>query len=287
MRKVFLAAAAFAAVLTLASCNGDKIAALQNTVDSLQNAKDLSDKELSDKLALISEVEQNFTAIKEAQGLASDAESQEGVNPDKKAQIQENFKLIQDKMAENEQKIADLESQLQQSNGRFAALKSTIANLRKQQQQSQEEIASLKQQLEQKNIEIEDLKTSTANQIAAVNAAKNTSDSINAAKIAEQDAAMHARYYLIDTKKNLKAKGLKAGLKKSDVSSSICTKVDYRKFEGNEGITFKKEPTLYTLHPKASYSITKNADKTWTFTIKNPDEFWSSKYMVLEGEKVQ
>ena len=285
MKKAFIVVATALAAFALSSCNGEKIEQQQKTIDSLQQAKDLSDKELADKLQLISEVEANFTAIKEAQGLASDMESQEGVNPDKKAQLQENFRLIQNKMAENEQKIADLESQLKETNGKFAALRSTIANLRKQQQQSQEEIASLKQQLEQKNVEIEDLKTAHTTEVANLTAAKATADSINAAKIKEQDIAMHTVYYLIDTKKNLKAKGLKAGLKKAEVKDSYCTKVDYREFEANEGMTFKKEPVLYTYHTPSSYSITKNADKTYTFKIKNPESFWKTKTMVMAGEK--
>lgn len=284
MKKVFFLVATVVAAMTLASCNGDKIEALQKTVDSLQTAKDLSDKELSDKLQLINEVEQNFTAIKEAQGLASDIETTEGVNPDKKAQMQENFKLIQNKMAENEQKIADLEAQLKESNGKFAALRNTIASLRRKQEASEKEIATLKEELEKKNVEIAELKTTHETEVLNMRAERAMSDSIKDAERARMDREMHSVFYLIDTKKNLKAKGLKVGLKKAEVNDGVCTKVDYREFEANEGMTFKKEPVLYTLHPKSSYSIVKNADKTYTFKIKDPARFWTSKYMVMQAE---
>lgn len=286
MRKKLLIVGAFLA-LALSSCHQKEIDQLHSQLDSLQDAKDMIDKQYKEQDQLIAEVQSNFTAIKETElGIADEAQSSEGVNPDKKAQIQENFKLLQDKMEENKQKIADLESKLDQSNGRFAALKSTIANLKRQQAESEKTITDLKDQLEKKNIEIKDL----GDKITRLNSSRDSLNSVSAAqaaKMKEQDEAMHTVYYIIGTKKELKAKGLKEGaLKSADVDKNICTKIDMRNFEANEGMDLKTtKAVIYTSHPASSYSIANKSakDKDKIFTIKDWKSFWSnSKILVIQ-----
>ncbi|MCQ2191612.1 MAG: hypothetical protein MJZ23_01950 [Paludibacteraceae bacterium] len=287
MKKKFLMVAAVVAAIGLASCNGDEIERLNSKIDTLTRENDMLKSQNQDELNTINEVMTNFAEIRQQQlGLSEQASSAEGVTEDKKEQIQENFKLIQDKFLANQAKLDSLETALKKNKGAVGALNNTIKSLRKQLTQSKAEIESLQKQLEEKNVEIADLKTAHDNQVRMMTAAKNEADSINAAKIKAQDIAMHTVAYLIDNKKNLKAKGLKVGLKKGEAKDSYCKKVDYREFEGNDGIKFKKEPTLYTYHPQSSYKIVKNADKTYTFTITNPDNFWSTKTMILEGERM-
>ncbi len=288
MKKSFLVVAAIAAMaMTTTSCHQKELDAANARVDSLNTVNDQLTKQFEDATNLISEVEENFTAIKQDQmGLAEEATSTEGVNPDKKKQMQDNFQLIKDRMEENKQKIDELESKLASSNGRFAALQGTISNLRKQQAASEKEITSLKQQLEAKNIEIKD----RDNQISSLHSQRdsvNNVSSAQAAKIKAQDEAMHTAYYIIGTKKDLKAKGLKEGvLKKADINKAIFTKVDVRTFEANEGMDLNvKKAILTTSHPLASYSLTpkSKSDKTLIFKIKNWESFWSnSKILVIQ-----
>lgn len=289
MKKNFLLVAAIASVLGFASCNGDEIERLQNSVDSLKNENDMLQKQNGEELQTIQEVMDNFSIIREQQlGLSQEAESSEGVTEDKKQKIQENFKLIQDKFLANQSKLDSLESALQSNKKKYAQLAGTISSLKKQLTASKAEIENLQKQLEDKNIEIEQMKEAHNNQVAQMAAAKATADSINAATIKAQDIAAHTVYYLIDSKSNLKAKGIKGAagtLKKGEIKDSYCTKIDYREFEGNNGIQFKKEPVLFSYHTPGTYSIKKNADKTYTFTITNPDKFWNTKTMVLCGEK--
>lgn len=289
MKKNFLLVAAIASVLGFASCNGDEIARLQNSVDSLKNENDMLAKQNDEEMQTITEVMDNFSVIREQQlGLSQEAESSEGVTEDKKQKIQDNFKLIQDKFQANAAKLDSLESALASNKKKYAALAGTISSLKKQLTASKAEIANLQKQLEDKNIEIQQLQESHNAQVAQMTAAKATADSINAATIKAQDIAAHTVYYVIDTKSNLKAKGIKGSagqLKKGDIKESMCKKVDYREFEGNNGINFKKEPVLYSYHTPGTYSIKKNADKTYTFTITNPDKFWNTKTMVLVGER--
>ena len=71
--------------------------------------------------------------------------AQKALIPDKKAQIQENFKLLRvDKMEENKQKIADLEANW--TNQTAAAALKSIANLKRQQAESEKTITDLKDQ---------------------------------------------------------------------------------------------------------------------------------------------
>lgn len=283
--------AAIIAAIGLSACNGDEIDRLNGKVDSLNKENDMLKSQNKDEMETIAQVMQNFAEIREQQlGLSEEAQSEEGVTEDKKEKIQENFKLIQDKFAANQAKLDSLENALQGNKSKLAALGGTISSLRKQLAASQSEIETLKKQLEDKDVEIADMKTAHEAQVAQMTAAKNTSDSLNAAKIAAQDKAMHTVGYLIATEKELKAKGIKGSagrLKKGEVSEGMLTKVDYRNFEGNDGINFKKEPVLFSYHTPSSYTIKKNADKTYTFTITNPDAFWSNKTMVLAGEKLQ
>lgn len=291
MKKKFLLVAAIASVIGFASCNGDQIEAQQRQIDSLTNVNDMLSKQNQSDLETLDQVFQNFAEIKQAQlGLSEEANSTEGVTEDQKQKIQENFKLINEKFAENAQKLDSLQNVLNSTKGKISALRGTIAKLQKMQAQSQQEIASLKEQLEKKDVEIADLKSAHENQVAMMTAAKQEADSINAAKIAAQDKAMHLVAYVIDTEKNLKAKGIKGAegrLKKGEIKESMCTKIDYREFEGNDGITFKKEPVLFSYHTPGSYTIKKNADKTWTFTITHQANFWNTKVMVLAGERVK
>ncbi|MBQ4033878.1 MAG: hypothetical protein II623_00290 [Paludibacteraceae bacterium] len=291
MKKKFLLVAAIASVIGFASCNGDQIEAQQRQIDSLTNVNDMLQKQNQSDLETLDQVFQNFAEIKKAQlGLSEEANSTEGVTEDQKQKIQENFKLINDKFAENAQKLDSLQNVLNSTKGKISALRGTIAKLQKMQAQSQQEIATLKKQLEDKDIEIADLKSAHASQVAQMTAKAEADSAANAAKIAAQDKAMHTVSYLIDTEKNLKAKGIKGAagrLKKGEVKESMCTKVDYREFEGNDGITFKKEPTLFSYHTPGSYTIKKNADKTWTFTITNQSSFWNTKVMILAGERIK
>ena len=284
MKKVFLAAATAALALGMSSCYQKEYEAAKFSLDSLEQAKQQLEKQYDDEQKLIAEVEENFDAIKEAQlGLAKETQTSEGINPNKKEQLKENFRLLNDKFEENKQKIADLEQKLQASNSRFGALQATISRLKKQQSQFQEEITSLKGELEKKNVEIQDLNQ----QIAVRDAQRDSVDRVaaeRAATMQAQDEALNTAYYLIANKKTLKTKGYKQSkLSSADTKEGDFTKIDIRTFAANEGMDLNsKKAELYTQHPASSYSLTQK-DKTTIFKIKDPKAFWkNSKYLIIE-----
>ena len=72
MRKKLLIVGAFLA-LALSSCHQKEIDQLHSQLDSLQDAKDMIDKQYKEQDQLIAEVQSNFTAIKETElGIADE-----------------------------------------------------------------------------------------------------------------------------------------------------------------------------------------------------------------------
>ena len=181
MKKNFLLVAAIASVIGFASCNGDQIEAQQKQIDSLIGVNDMLQKQNASDLETLDQVFQNFADIKKAQlGLSEEASSTEGVTEDQKQKIQENFKLINDKFAENAQKLDSLQNVLNSTKGKISALRGTIAKLQKMQAQSQQEIATLKKQLEDKDIEIAEMKSAHQSQVAMMTAKAEADSAANA-----------------------------------------------------------------------------------------------------------
>ncbi|MBQ0029992.1 MAG: hypothetical protein MJZ24_02655 [Paludibacteraceae bacterium] len=278
MKKHFLFVATLAMTLGLASCNQEEIDRLNAQKDSIQTAKDQLEKQYKEEQDLMNSVMTNFTEIKQAQlGMAEEAQSKEGVNPARKEQIAENFKLLNDKFQENQAKIEELEQKLNQSNSRFASLQATIRNLKAQQAASKKEIESLQEQLSQKDIEIKSLNDKIAYK-------EQQQDSIKSiqmereATIQAQDLAANKVYYLLANKKFLKERGLK-DLTKADIKESLMTAVDRREFEANEGLDLKtKKAEILTSHPASSYTLAPKSkeDKTLVLKIKDYKSFWST-----------
>ena len=120
--------------------------------------------------------------------------------------------------------------------------------------------------MEEKDIKIKELDE-------LVESLNSTRDSLNnladqqIAAIKAQDEELNSAWYIIGTKKELKAKGLKEGdLKKAKINKSIFTKVDVR--ELSELDLGSKKAKLYTSHPENSYSLTKKSDEHYFQPIK-------------------
>lgn len=282
MKKAILFAGV--ALVAATSCNPwqGEIDQANKTSDSLRTVL-AEERQISQQMSdLFEEVNANMKQIKEVElGVLNDKGQEGGTN---KATIQEDFKLISERIQQSNQKINELEEKLAKSNGQLNGLRGTIGKLKKQLAESQAEMAKLKEELEAKNIKIADLESANI-------AAKASIDSVNAvsaqqaAAIAAQDAELNAVYYLAADKATLKNKGLlERALKKGgDIRSSDFTKVDKRDFTELDLKT--KKAVILSRHPLTSYTLLPKSaeDKTLVLKIKDYNRFWStSDYLIIQ-----
>lgn len=275
MKKAILFAGV--ALVAATSCNPwqGEIDQANKTSDSLRTVL-AEERQISQQMSdLFEEVNANMKQIKEVElGVLNDKGQEGGTN---KATIQEDFKLISERIQQSNQKINELEEKLAKSNGQLNGLRGTIGKLKKQLAESQAEMAKLKEELEAKNIKIADLE----NMNIAANARIDSVNAVSAqqaAAIAAQDAELNAVYYLAADKATLKNKGLlERALKKGgDIRSSDFTKVDKRDFTELDLKT--KKAVILSRHPLTSYTLLPKSaeDKTLVLKIKDYNRFWST-----------
>ena len=282
MKKAILFASV--ALVAATSCNPwqGEIDQANKTSDSLRTVL-AEERQISQQMSdLFEEVNANMKQIKEVElGVLNDKGQEGGTN---KATIQEDFKLISERIQQSNQKINELEEKLAKSNGQLNGLRGTIGKLKKQLAESQAEMAKLKEELEAKNIKIADLENQNSIAIQRIDSVNNVSAQ-QAAAIAAQDAELNAVYYLAADKATLKNKGLlERALKKGgDIRTSDFTKVDKRDFteldlKTKKAVILSRYPlTSYTLLPKSA------EDKTLILKIKDYNRFWStSDYLIIQ-----
>ena len=275
MKKAILFASV--ALVAATSCNPwqGEIDQANRTSDSLRTVL-ADERQISQQMSdLFEEVNANMKQIKEVElGILDDKGQEGGTN---KATIQEDFKLISERIQQSNDKIKDLEEKLEKSNGQLSGLRGTINKLKKQLAESQTEMAKLKEELEAKNIKIADLENKHTAAMASIDSV-NAVSAMQAAAIAAQDAELNAVYYLAADKATLKAKGLleKVLKKGGDVRTSDFTKVDKRDFTELDLNT--KKAILISLHPMSSYTLLPKSaeDKNLVLKIKDYNKFWAN-----------
>ncbi len=281
MKKVLFGA--LIALLTV-SCNQEEIKRLTFQRDSIQQVKDQTEAQMNDYLATIMLVQSNIKNIKETEmGIIQNVEGAEGVTSESKERIQESFQSISEYIANSKKQIDQLEADLASAKQSAASFKGIVAGLKRDLKERTEEIQKLKTQLEEKDIKIAELDKAVSN-LQSMQDSLNKVSAQQAAAIKAQDEELNTAWYIIGTKKDLKAKGLKEGdLKTARVNKSIFTKVDIREFTGLD--LGSKKAKLYTSHPESSFSLDKKSatEKTLVFKIKDYSSFWaSSRILVIQ-----
>lgn len=279
MKKVVLGA--FVALFAV-SCNQDKIDALTQQVDSLQQVNDMNEQKMNSYFALITEVQSNLRNIKQTElGILDEAQGSEGVNSDSKQKIQQDFESIHRAFQDSRTKLDSMENALKKAEGKLPYLRGLVAGLQKDLKASEKTIKDLKAQLDEKNIKIASLDSTVAS-ISAIRDSINEVNAANMAAIQQQDEELNTAYYFLANKKTLKEKGLK-NLQGATINESLCTKVDIREFK--ELPLGAKKAVILTNHPTNSYSLVKSPgdDKNLILKITNYKTFWSvSKKLVIQ-----
>ena len=131
MKKLFLLLSVCLALGTT-SCYKDQYEATQKSLDSLQNEKAMVDQEVANYLSLIQEVQSNFRTIKNAElGILEETQGAEGVTPDSKQKIQQDFQTITDAIRSSRMKIDSLDQALSKAQGNAAYFRGLVSGLQR------------------------------------------------------------------------------------------------------------------------------------------------------------
>ena len=287
MKKLFFA---IVCTLAVASCNQDAVKkaerSAQHQRDSLEQIISQKDNEINDMMTTLSDIEEGFREITEAQSRVTLAKSGEGTNT--KQRITENLQFIQSAMQQNKELINKLKQQVRESSVKGTQLKKIIDNLTQQLETKDQQLQALREELDKKDIHIAELDE----KVASLNTDVSNLQEDNSKKeqtISSQDKALHTAWFVFGTKKELMDQkvlskdGLFSKTKnlEKDFNKDYFTKIDIR--IDKEIKFYSKSAEIMTSHPGGSYTLQRDANKQFVLRINDPDTFWStSKYLVVQ-----
>ena len=280
MKKLFiLAVGAFA----MASCNQEAVkkaeAVATQQRDSLEQIIAQKDNEINDMMTTLSDIEEGFREITEAQSRVVLAKQGEGTNT--KQRIKENMQFIQAAMKQNKELINKLKQQVRESSVKGTELKKIIDNLTQQMETKDKQLQKLREELDKKEIHIAELDEKVADLNTNVN--NLTEETTKKTQtINTQDKALHTGWFVFGTKKELKEQNILSSgeVLRSNFNKNYFTKIDIR--IDKEIKLYSKSAQMLTDHPSTSYTLQRDANKQYILRITDPQLFWStSKYLVI------
>ena len=267
------------ALLMLTACgkNSKQEQERQKELTELQTLR----TQVAEQDSLINLVIQNFAQIQQLEGMIS-LDSNSEVPQSQRAKIEDNMRLINEKLEQNRQTIEQLNKKLSQSGAANSSLQRTIKTLQDQLNTKNAEILDLTEELKRKNYAIgvlDSMVTGLSNNVEDL----SKTSAAQQAELERQDAALNTVRYCIGTSRDLKDMNI---LRNGEVvtegyQSDYFTQIDLRRVTSIP--VYAKKAELKTKHPKSSYRFVKGEDKMLTLEITNPQEFWSlSKILVVQ-----
>ena len=268
--------------LMVASCNdgvkkAEQAALMQR--DSLEQIISQKDNEINDMMTTLSDIEEGFREITEAQNRVTLAKEGEGTNTSQR--IRENVQFIQSVMKQNKELINKLKQQVRESSVRGEQLKKIVDNLTEQMAIKDKQLQSLREELDAKDIHIAELDEVVADLNKNVTTLKEESNQ-KSQTISTQDKELHTAWFVFGTKKELKEKRILVDgeVLQSNFDKDYFTKIDIR--IDKEIKLYSKSAKMMTSHPSSSYTLQQDANKQYVLRITDPQLFWStSKYLVV------
>ncbi len=263
---------------------------LKAQVDSLMSITAGDEASINEYLKAFNEIQMNLNEIKEKENIITtktvgDVELEEA---DVEA-ISNDILAIYEIMQENKKKLGYLRSKLNRTNSKNKELKTTIKLLNDNIVQKELELAEMRMTLEQKNIDISSL-NARIGEMDSVLAEMSFDNVLKDSTITNQDTKLHIAYYIIDSKKNLKNKGVLktdggfigiGGNQKVAMKESEFKQIDIRELK-EISLNNAKKVKLVTDHPEGSYKLIKSGKRYEKLEIVNADDFWKmSKYLVI------
>lgn len=263
----------------LASCSGNSQKLAEDSARIAELSADYAEaNSFNDSLMLLmGDIYTGLDSINMQEGLLYNMGSGESV--DRRAEIRQNLANIKARLASNRELLDAMEAKLKASGNQNSVLAKTIEQLKDRIAKQDEKIAQLENDLANARVEIDSLNSQVARgreNLAAETAAR---EQAQAETVAAENAA-NTVYYAIGTNKELKKNGLlekkflgQTKVLKGDFNESYFTKADKRSLSVIP--TGSKKVKIWTNMPENSYQLVENADGTKTLKITNPKEFWS------------
>ncbi|MCF6366976.1 MAG: hypothetical protein L3J35_12345 [Bacteroidales bacterium] len=276
----------------LFSCGeSEKEIQLKKQVDSLMSITSEDEASINEYLKAFNEIQMNLNEIKEKENIITtrtvgDVELED---TDVEA-ITNDILAIYEMMQENKKKLGYLRNKLDKSNSKNKELRTTIKLLNDNIVQKDLELSDMRMKLSQKDIDISELNFKIAEMdsvLANITYENIQKDSL----ITTQEDQINTAFYIIDTKKNLREKGIL----ESDggfigIGSNKKIKLNDREFSEIDtrevlelSLNNAKKVQLITDHPEGSFELIQKASGRYEkIVISDADEFWKmSKYLVV------
>jgi hypothetical protein len=253
--------------------------------DSLIAVGEIKDSSLNDFMGSMNEIETNLDTIAHKQRNIEQAAAQPAENRgEQKVRINENIRIINDLLDQNNLLIGELQKKASAQGHRISELKKLVDNLNQRVSEKDTELVMLKFQLDDMKMNVENLNV-TIDTLTAQNVSKESS-------LKENIGKLHTAYYIIGTFKELRDKkiinkeGGFLGMGKSQIMRRDFNTDSFTKIDVTQVTSFDlncKEAKIITIHPSDSYTLDKDKDKVKSLTVSDYEKFWGvSKYLVIE-----
>lgn len=269
-------------VITLCACSGDT--QLKTEVDSLRAQIASQQEQLTNCDAFINLVNTALDSIVSVDGNKIIGTGEIST----REQIKNNLDAYQQILDNYKAKIDDLTQKLAETQGVQAnSMKEAVSKLKDKLSEKLAEISELRGLVENKNISISQLSKEVNNLSKNVAELSNLSKK-QAEELQNKDEMINTAYYLLGTKKELKALGIlsKSSLfSKSKVDLSTSEIGKFNKIDIRDQQTFhipSKNAKILTPIPPGTYTMDISGNSC-TLNIIDVNKFWSvSHYLVIE-----
>lgn len=287
-RSVFLLVLA---ILLLAGCSDgskDKIAEMQETIDSLKRVDANRQNDIGNLTMFIETLSEGLDSIAQQEhSLFYTNKGKEGTTIDRK-QLRKNLEMFQQTLIGQRERIAQLADSLKRKGADMKKLNKIIDYLNQQLDSKDLLIKALRADLEKKTVNINELNDKVT-ALTEDNTKLNQQIEMQAEALTTQSNEFNQAYVKIGTKRELKSCGLLSGgfLKKTKVNytnlqTSLFTKVDIRTM--TEIPINSSNVKVMSPMPVSSYTIVREDDGRTILRILDPSSFWSvSNYLIIQA----
>lgn len=249
--------------------------------DSLLMQSSDSEGEAAEMMSVISEIEENFARIREAEKYISTQSTQEGeMSRSTKDRVNENFRMIHEILKRNKEQLNELNRKYSSSSKEVASMKNTINRLNTEMAESSGRIAELQQELSLRDERIAQLSQDITS--LAIEAEKQSQTILN------QDRSLNTAYYVFGTAGELKDQKILSGgfLQATRVLQDTFNKeyflqIDIRQV--TEIPIYASNGKIWSTHPEGTYQFIEGEDGNLILQITDTQRFWSlTKYLIIE-----
>jgi DNA repair exonuclease SbcCD ATPase subunit len=292
---ISICATALAAIV-LSSCveNSSKYKQLQAQLDSLQGTHGTQKNMLDEVFATLNEVEEGLVDIRQKENIITAETNKDGLDvpESQRVRLMEDVIAVKEAINRYKEKIEQLKKD---SNLKSVEFKKKLNSLQKELEQKSRTIESLQGLLKEKDLiisqkeqTIDSLEHHASDLKEDITVLTGEKDELKD-KVASQDRALFAAYYIVGSKEDLIEAGVisKGGLFKSakvsyEAEKTSFIKIDYREISTIN--TNSQKAKVLSNHRKGTYSI-EEVDGEAIINISDPEGFWEqTKYLVIQTQ---